>query len=234
MPDWRRSSLTPKIGASLLAAVAGGILCEAFVQRSGDPQYVVNHVEAELRHVAQLETMKWISDAPQPSEPGRQVFVIEMQKEVGGQRRFSIEGPTAADNPQRSNNHEELIYIVSKIVEEHQPRVMYPPAAWHEFDKVWTSLTPDNKEIAKAKAMRNFTSDPSAFDSYVWSRRFELSSQPWSVQRTTSFYGDRVKYGALSAAVAFTVAFVLLSVLTWTWKFFLERIRELSRAIRGQ
>jgi hypothetical protein len=223
-----RSLLRPKTSASLVIALVGAVFAGAMVERNGDPVKAIAGTEKKLeelpglikRHKYQLKPFK----AEKPSDPQRTLFMVT--KSDG--RVLHIEGPSdsSADN---------LKDAAKKLLEQSPGAdVMVPAAVWEELYDIWAHLSSENKEIAKAKAMLRFSRNPSRIDLYEWEYRFGLSKRPWKLEESSTYYGRRFGYGIVAGFVSYFGTFLLLSLLGWIWGFFLDRIRELARAIRGQ
>lgn len=111
--------------------------------------------------------------------------------------------------------------------------------SWDEIQEVAKGLTHENERIAKAKVFIRLGiemddgSIPADYDSSIWKERYKLSKQPWKVQERSERIMRSLLIGFGSALALFLAVSVLLVVLAWLWWFFLERVRELSRAIRG-
>jgi hypothetical protein len=106
--------------------------------------------------------------------------------------------------------------------------------AWAEVEDISKSLTWHNRKIAEARAMVRYGSYHDKMDSYIWERREALANTPWLVEESGTFFLNRLYSGALYASVCFVGAFLALLFISWFWRFFLARIRELSEAIRGK
>jgi len=106
--------------------------------------------------------------------------------------------------------------------------------AWSEIKETTEALTWQNQQIAEAKAMMHYDSYFDKMDSYVWQDRESLSNKPWFVEETSQFYLRKFYSGLTYAAIAFVATLLFIVLLSWSWKFLLARIREVSDAIRGK
>jgi hypothetical protein len=112
--------------------------------------------------------------------------------------------------------------------------------AWSEITKISNSFTWLNEDIFKAKALVKYdevvkdNSPPVGVYSYDWDRRYEKSSEAWSIQEDSSYYIEKAKMAIVGGVGGAVTTLVVLWLLAWGWQFLLTRIRELSEAIRGK
>jgi len=106
--------------------------------------------------------------------------------------------------------------------------------AWSEVEDISKSLTWHNKRIAEAKAMLLYGSYYDKMDSHIWEQKESLANSPWLVEESGEFFLKRLYGGSVYASVSFAVTFLFLLLISWSWRFLLARIRELSDAIRGK
>jgi hypothetical protein len=125
------------------------------------------------------------------------------------------------------------IVIPSSINGKAKSIVQIAPA-WSEVEEISRPLTWHNRQIAEAKAMLRYGSYHDKMDSYIWERREALANTSWLVEESGTVFLNRLYSGALYALVCFVVAFISLFLISWLWRFFLARVRELSDAIRGK
>ncbi len=106
-----------------------------------------------------------------------------------------------------------------------------------EIDKITSSLVYTNQRIAKAKALLLYFKEnpkPSdSYDSYLWENRFDISKQDWTIQNFSSriLTSTGIGFGIFFASSI--VTYLILTIVPWLWYFLLNRISELSQAIRG-
>jgi hypothetical protein len=105
---------------------------------------------------------------------------------------------------------------------------------WKALESSWSHLSPTNMTIAKAKVMLQVEHDPSDHDAGIWNNRHDLSARSLEIKRHSQLFLETVTVGALVMAGTFIGTFSALWLLGWSWVFLLERIRELSKAVRGQ
>ena len=71
-------------------------------------------------------------------------------------------------------------------------------------------------------------------DSTIWSQKESLANEPWLVEESGEFVLNRLYGGSVYASLGFTITLPFLLLLSWSWRFLLARIRELSDAVRGK
>ncbi|MFN8390102.1 MAG: hypothetical protein U0136_07435 [Bdellovibrionota bacterium] len=71
-----------------------------------------------------------------------------------------------------------------------------------------------------------------AFNRYAWDNRNEIAEEPFKIQTRAERTELALKFGSAALVLSFAICFAFLSLVTWTWYFFLERLAELSAAIR--
>jgi hypothetical protein len=55
-------------------------------------------------------------------------------------------------------------------------------SAWTEVQAIWSSLSPVNQRIARAKALRHFESRPSGVSREEWEDRIRRSESQWHIR----------------------------------------------------
>ena len=109
-----------------------------------------------------------------------------------------------------------------------------------EFEKIEEITGPlvyTNQRIAKAKALLRFDENPIpsySFDYSLWTNRFDISKQDWKIQSFSSriLTGTGIGFGVFFATTI--IAYLILTIVPWLWYCLLNRISELSQAIRGR
>ena len=81
--------------------------------------------------------------------------------------------------------------------------------------------------------MAKVTVSKSLTGSAPWEARYEYGNKPWSLQEKYELIGFSLLGALISFAVVFVSTLILLFVLPWIWYFLLERIKEISTAIKG-
>jgi hypothetical protein len=107
--------------------------------------------------------------------------------------------------------------------------------SWKDLEKITDSLTYQNEKIAKAKALIRCEANPIpkySFDDYLWNDRYEVSNHEWKIQTIGSRIITGIWIAVLSCIVTAVGIFLILTIMSWLWYFLLERISELSQAIR--
>jgi hypothetical protein len=113
-------------------------------------------------------------------------------------------------------------------------KVTQTAPSWAELEPMWRSLTWNNQQVAKAKAMLHWSSKPTDLESYTWDKRSSLAAQPWQVEGKRKLLAKRILFASGGAVAGFLLTFIALALLVWSWRFLLARIRELSDAMRGK
>ena len=95
-------------------------------------------------------------------------------------------------------------------------------------------LTYHNQDIGKSKfvARTGVFVEQHGPDAPDYNQR--SSTDPWAVKEWSSSMTEAVGIGLVSTAGTFAVALIVLLLLRWFWLFVLDRIRELSKAVRGK
>lgn len=112
-----------------------------------------------------------------------------------------------------------------------------------DFERFWTEINKtiqlayENERIAKAKALLYFENNPIpsySFDNNLWTERFDISKQDWKIQSFSSRILKSVSKGFGLLFVSTIITYLILTIVTCLWYFLLNRISELSQAIRGR
>ena len=104
---------------------------------------------------------------------------------------------------------------------------------WSEIEKISEPLTWHNKRILDAKAMLRYDFYIENMNRHIWQERESFANEPWEIEETNQFYLRKFLGGLTYAAIGFVATLLLLMLISWSWKFLLTRIREVSDAIRG-
>jgi hypothetical protein len=105
---------------------------------------------------------------------------------------------------------------------------------WDDLRPLWQPLKFGNQQIAEARTMLRYESKPGAVSDYEWNRRFVVAAELWQVQELGALRLKKARFTIIGVVAGFVVAFVSLVALAWLWHFLLDRVRELSRAFRGE
>ena len=105
--------------------------------------------------------------------------------------------------------------------------------SWNDVQAASYRLRYPNRDIARAKALVVLDEHPDSYD-YEWRERFDNAAK--SYQECTSFKRAIASFGFGALALIATVlaTWLLLLLISWLWYFGLDRIRELSTAIRAR
>ena len=108
---------------------------------------------------------------------------------------------------------------------------------WQKIADITSHLHYHNSRIAKAKALLHYNYNPIPPDnllySDLWDKRFIVSKEDWKIKslKKMTYYGLLV--GLIYFFSVLIAVFLLLFLIPWLWYFFLNRLGELSQAIRG-
>ena len=109
---------------------------------------------------------------------------------------------------------------------------------WVNIDQITEPLNYSNEKIAKAKALVHFKKNPLSSTDYLWSdlweKRFEVSKQNWKIETFKSKIFKSLGLGVVALVGSVIIVFLILLIIPWLWYFLLERLSEVSQAIRGK
>jgi hypothetical protein len=105
--------------------------------------------------------------------------------------------------------------------------------SWNEVEATADRLGYPNRNIARAKALVVLDRHPEPYSDYEWKNRFERAIQSYRECSRFKRVGISLGFGALAAGAAILASWLLLLLFSWIWYFGLDRIRELSMAVRG-
>jgi hypothetical protein len=104
---------------------------------------------------------------------------------------------------------------------------------WKDIKALSDRLDYSNGRIARAKALAILERNPE-LHGYEWDERFETAAKRYDVCSLAKRGWTSVTLALLAFPVAAFVVWVLLMLLSWVWYFSLDRVRELSRSVRGR
>lgn len=81
--------------------------------------------------------------------------------------------------------------------------------------------------------MVRYDTKPDQKDMEIWVDRNNLSNQDWHVESKSMWLLKSITTSAVVGTFSSILLIGLAFIVSWTWYFVLERIRELSKAIRG-
>ncbi|MFH1371393.1 MAG: hypothetical protein ABII09_08935 [Planctomycetota bacterium] len=153
---------------------------------------------------------------------------------------FLIGGIIISFNNPRGNTTEEIQQvedIISKEKATYDGDIFDRVAGWEKLKEITSPLVHENKRIAKAKALLHFKENPIPSDEYetrLWENRFAISTQDWNIQSFSSriLRSTYIGFGLFFAVAIIT--YLILTIVPWLWYFLLDRVGELSQAIRGR
>lgn len=217
----------PRAIFASLFAIGAATLAFTATERSGDPQVVITEVERQINAIEailQRHTYEFKNaGSPKPANKSRAIYRLSGPK---GELLF-VEGPA-------DPNTSEVERIVAELYQRGSKQYVSLDSAWTEVQTIWADLTWSNRQVAEARALRQFDSRPGSASLYDWDNRFRKSKAQWQVQEVAAFQSQRALYAAGAAVGAFVVVILVLAVCGWLWRGMLARIRELSNAIRGK
>lgn len=135
-----------------------------------------------------------------------------------GDRKFLVKArhqPTAG----------ELVPLLQQI---------YPWPQWQDVEAASRGLTWSNGRILRAKAMQSLSVKPNDVSPYEWEEHFELAQHNLSVCTKAGRIWRSAGFGVLAVVITTPLTWLALLILAWIWYFLLDRLSELSRAIRGK
>lgn len=105
---------------------------------------------------------------------------------------------------------------------------------WSQVESLAAPLVRENARIAKAKAMLRYRANPNGAEIDLWESRKSVAQHPWRVETPAGFALKRVGVGFVGLVIGTIATLLSLATVSWAWRFFLDRVRELSSAIRGR
>lgn len=105
-------------------------------------------------------------------------------------------------------------------------------APYVELENIIDELTPYNALRAKAKAMIYYDENVDRNSLNAWNKRFELSKEPFRIASFSERVLHVIGLSLLALIGAFIIIWLFLILISWSWYFILDRIAELSDAIR--
>jgi hypothetical protein len=151
-----------------------------------------------------------------------------------GEHKILVEIPeynTSAEFPEKAEPTE----IRAELRKRFPPLKVTVTRSWNDVKTASRGLIWSNGLILKAKAMQYLTANPDgSVESYEWTNRYALALQSFSVCTNAERIRRSVGFGLLVFVIFTPLMWLALLVLVWIWCFLRDRLRELSRAIRGQ
>ena len=197
--------------------LAAGAAAATFlsVQRTGDPQAVIDQAERQLndvnailqRHTFELKD----ASAPNPTDKSRTLYRISGPK---GELLF-LDGPANRDA-------NEIGAIAAELFSSSRDRYLAANSAWAEVRGISTNLLPSNRRIAEAKALRQFDTKPDAALQQQWASRFPDGNESWRIEELTQFETKRVMYAVAAGLASFAIVMFVLAL--WS---------RVMRSVRG-
>jgi hypothetical protein len=106
--------------------------------------------------------------------------------------------------------------------------------SWEQIERVSDRLTWSNEQIAKARAMTYLDSNPDPYSPNLWQKRLERAKESFTICNTPERIFRSVRFGALALALSVPLSWLMTLLLSWFWYFFLDRVYELSSAVRSK
>ena len=159
---------------------------------------------------------------------------------------FIYGGITTYQNP-TGNTSDEILAVekrlqsitdeIGKPVKE-DPKIILVVPNMEEVSEAVKSLTLDNQRIGMAKVMMKIDIDISSeklpWNAPQWEDRYKYGNKTWLVQEKYQLIGRSLFFGLVSFTAVCVSTFLFVIVLPFIWYFLLERIKELSAAIKGK
>ena len=152
---------------------------------------------------------------------------------------FTFLNPTGNTSSEISAVEKRLQQITDEIGKplKGYPRARLVAPSMDEVSEAVKQLTWENQRIGMAKVMMKIEFDMSSerlpWNAPSWEDRYKYGNKHWLVQEWYQLIGKCIWVGLLSFAVVCVSSLLLLFLLSWTWYFLLERIKEISAAIKG-
>jgi len=145
----------------------------------------------------------------------------------------SYSSPAANTREEISKIEAELAQAFADYGKEVGQGFIFLGPLWVDVDKICRPLTQENRRIAKAKVMVRYDTKPDQHDMEIWQDRAKLSKMDWRVEGKGTRLLRSMGISALIGSFSSILLLGLASAVSWAWYFLLDRIRELSKAIRG-
>jgi hypothetical protein len=140
----------------------------------------------------------------------------------------------------------EVESLIAKFGEQHSPPtrpftaadfsedVLAGTPTWQTIEDACYRLSYENAHIAKARAMSYLQRNPVPYSSSIWDDRAQLAKQDFRVAKTSERVLRSIGFGGLGAVAGLPASWIALLLVSWLWYFALDRVKEVSGAIRGR
>ncbi len=209
---------------SLCAALAAGFVF--FVtERDGDPASRIEGVRKRIADASALldkHTVRIRSDdGPKPGEPWRAGYVLEKPDGT----KLTVDAPRGATPRQ-------LEIAADQMISSRRSDFVLVESAWTEAEGWWEGLTWGNRRAAERMTLSHFPSKPEMVSTYDWDARRPEAA--FSVEEDAAHNLSRIGYATVTFFAVLALFLVVLAACSWLWRALLARVRELSRAVRGE
>jgi hypothetical protein len=151
-----------------------------------------------------------------------------------GEHKILVEIPeynTTAEFPEGTKPAE----IRAALRKKFPPEKVAVNRSWKDVEAASRGLIWSNGLILKARAMQYLAVNPdSSSESYEWKNRYQLALRSFSVCTKAERIRRSAGFGLLVFVIFTPLTWLGLLILVWICCFSRDRLRELSRAIRGQ
>jgi hypothetical protein len=106
--------------------------------------------------------------------------------------------------------------------------------SWDDVKAAAYRLTSSNRGIVRAKALVVLDRHPESYSEYEWRERFDDAAKSYRECTSSKRAAVSFGFGALALIATVPATWLLLLLISWLWYFGLDRIRELSTAIRAR
>ena len=240
-----------KLKSSLLI----GALCfaigavEPFLDQKGDSIEKIKKCLAEVEKLSS-EIGKTLESDPTWVTVGiSRDSVLNALKQLSYQNRRVAEAKALIwatySNSTDYKNYQNLIYLSSKtgpnetrqLFDEELARVGIPrstPSGSFEAGRGWSRDGEEKLGSTDRKTYPTKTNaDPtSPWESPLWNTRYEIAAQSWNIADPIQTFTTASQQGAIGASGGFIATFIIISIVSFVWYFFLDRLREVAAALR--
>lgn len=106
--------------------------------------------------------------------------------------------------------------------------------SWQDVNAAAYRLSYPNGRIARARALVVLDQRPEAYSDYKWRERFTDAVKSYRECTSSQRAAVSLGFGGLALIITIPVICLFSLLISWFWYFSLDRIRELSTAIRAR
>jgi predicted PurR-regulated permease PerM len=149
----------------------------------------------------------------------------------------SLIGDTAREIENVEKRINDLNKDIGKVIHFSMGEMTMPGCSWDELEIATSTLTIENEITAIAKALTRYKEKPKNMPTWgenIWDEREIISNRDWEVQSLSSKIMACIGVAFVYLCFTSISVFLLLIFIPCLWYFLLERIGELSNALRGK